>query len=172
MAICGRPQDRRAAVLPGTVRLRGSQGGLAPKNTGAREEEEQRHQTRGWEEEKAKFTLGRERGEKQCWDSDSGPRLQVPVASVEMRRAPEARVKMASTASIFLPPGSERDSFIGQVSGPLSPGSVLPIITSSVLILPNRQRAPGLTAHRAVQLCALWSYKVPHPHSLSCHDGP
>lgn len=68
--------------------------------------------------------------------------LQTDVASLEMRRVPEARVKMASAAS-FSPGVRKRDIFIREESGPLSPGSVLPIITSSVLIFPNRWRAPG-----------------------------
>lgn len=68
--------------------------------------------------------------------------LQTDVTSLGMRMVPEARVKMASTAS-FSPGVRKRDIFIGEESGPLSPGSVLAIITSPVPIFPNRWGAPG-----------------------------
>lgn len=53
---------------------------------------------------------------------------------MQMRRIPEARVKMASIASS--PGVRKRDNLIAEVSGP-------PIITASVLILPHRWRTPG-----------------------------
>lgn len=54
--------------------------------------------------------------------------------SMETRRVPEARVKMAAIASSQ--GARKRDNLTAAESGP-------PIITASVLIFPRRWRAPG-----------------------------